>query len=147
MSSSPQILHTARVVCGRSDDGAKAYIAHFAVASHHCGIVYIHHRRIHTANMLIFLSPSSEVALVRFYLYSQSSFPSISTTRSFAPSSSGATYYMSQKKACAALEEEKFSNEMPFACTAGTQSPHTTIASVVASLGYRIFMVFPLCTV
>lgn len=98
MSSSPQILHTARVVCGRSDDGAKAFIAHFAVASHHCGIVYIHHRRIHTANMLIFLSPSSEVALVRFYLYSQSSFPSISTTRSFAPSSSGATYYMSQKK-------------------------------------------------
>src|SRR5256885_2932743 len=68
MSSSPQILHTARVVCGRSDDGAKAFIAHFAVASHHCGIVYIHHRRIHTANMLIFLSPSSEVALVRFYL-------------------------------------------------------------------------------
>lgn len=50
-------------------------------------------------------------------------------------------------KACAALEEEKFSNEMPFACTAGAQSPHTTIASVVASLGYRIFMVFPLCTV
>lgn len=49
-------------------------------------------------------------------------------------------------KACTVLEEEKFSNEMPFACTAGTQSPHTTIASVVASLGYRIFMVFPLCT-
>jgi len=50
-------------------------------------------------------------------------------------------------KACAALDEEKFSNEMLFACTAGTQSPHTTIASGVASLGYRIFMVFPLCTV
>ncbi|WP_157158267.1 hypothetical protein [Delftia sp. Cs1-4] len=49
-------------------------------------------------------------------------------------------------KACTVLEEEKFSNEMPFACTAGAQSPHTAIASVVASLGYRIFMVFPLCT-
>ena len=81
--------------------GAKALIGQFAVASHHCGIAYIHHRRIHTANMLIFLSQSSEVALVWFYLYSQSSFPSfpsISTTRSFAPSSSGATYYMSRQK-------------------------------------------------
>lgn len=97
-SSSPQILHTARVVCGRPHDGAKAFIAHFAVASHHCGIAYIHHRRIHTANMLISLSQSSEVALVWFHLYSQSSFPSISTTRSFAPSSSGAAYYMSCQK-------------------------------------------------
>lgn len=80
--------------------GAKALIGQFSVASHHCDIAPIPHRRIHIASMLIIYSPSLEV--VAIFLYPKPSCdeasPSIPTTRPFPRPWSETSWKSSRQK-------------------------------------------------